>query len=264
MYWRCVHLVSIPAGNQITEKKVATWLLELQGRSTYPIANKHNATVKRGLLENRKSVYSTTENRKVGIDYGITMNKEGEADYKSIISTFTSLSAFMIRSRGAQTLRKAKAAHSENVKYYKKALQERFLIPKSSDLKTCTASDCFYGITGKERDQIIDSTCSIYNDSLMIKIRFLERDIKRSYLEPSLSGLLRPQLSDLPRRLDLEPRDAFISRIKMRAEHLSTIVDVLRVDKTYLDERVLELIAPLSGTTNVGPGKLVSPPDKGG
>jgi hypothetical protein len=147
----------------------------------------------------------------------------------------------MIRQQGANTLRKAKKAHSENVKYYELAMKKRFLIPKHETLESCTSSDCFYGITRYERDQIIESACNIYNESVKVKIRFLERDIKRQYLEPSLVGMLRPQLEDLPRRINLEPKDPFQARIKMRMEHLSAIIDVFRTDKVSLDTRVLAL-----------------------
>jgi hypothetical protein len=190
----------------------------------------------------------------------IGRNEEGEINYKAAISSFASLTTLLIRGKGADTLRKAKIAHTENVKYYKKALQKRFLIPKGKTLDLCTTSNCYSGITGHERDRIIENAVQIYNDSIKVKIRFLERDIKRQYLEPSLIGMLRPQLVDLPRRIDLEPKDAFHSRIKLRMEHLSTIVDVFRTDKCTEDTRVLELLnIPLVGSKKLGP-TVVGPP----
>jgi len=89
----------------------------------------------------------------------------------------------------------------------------------------------YSGLDEKLHVRIIQSALAVYNESMITKVRYLERDLKRMYLDGSNDKtLLRPDLPDLPRPINFERRDRHRERLIYRAKHQLAIIDTLRLD----------------------------------
>lgn len=88
----------------------------------------------------------------------------------------------------------------------------------------------YHGSDNSESGSVLSDVIEEYKTSQTLSIRYLERDIKRLYLEPIDKLLLRPNLLDIPRPIDFKVRDKQQKMLKLRAEHQLTIINFLKVD----------------------------------
>jgi len=126
------------------------------------------------------------------------------------VKAFRQGAALLIRQKFQEDLNVAKAAVEDNLKEFRKAFIAR------SGL-----ADQFSPVMQKAIEEVSkDSTT---------RIRYLERDLKLQFLNPTDKQLLRPNLPDLPRRIDFSKRDGQSERMRYRAEHQRKLVQLLRV-----------------------------------
>jgi hypothetical protein len=125
------------------------------------------------------------------------------------VKAFRQGAALLIKQKFQEDLNVAKAAIQDNLKEFQKAFIAR------SGL-----ADQFTPVMQKAIEEVSkDSTT---------RIRYLERDLKLQFLNPTDKQLLRPNLPDLPRRIDFSKRDVHQNRIRYRAEHQRMLIQLLR------------------------------------
>lgn len=144
------------------------------------------------------------------------------------ISCFRQGAAVLIKQRFQKLLDDAKVAIKDN------ALNFSAHFKKSSGL-----SD--------QSPTVMQTAINEYVNDSQARIRYLERDLKQSYLgstkitkcpetgqeiilriEPSNKTLLRPNLPQVPRLIDFSNRDKHVETLKIRAEHQLSIIEMLR------------------------------------
>jgi hypothetical protein len=124
------------------------------------------------------------------------------------VKAFRQIAALQIKQRFQSDLDEAKMAVQSNKETYLDALET------SSGL-----SDQYKHALREAYNEVIEEQT--------VRIRYLERDLKRLYLSPTDARLLRPNLPDVPRRIDFSSRDMHKRKIVVRAEHQMAIIDVL-------------------------------------
>jgi hypothetical protein len=136
---------------------------------------------------------------------------EGANDARLVesVKAFRQVAALLIKQEFQDSLDAAKAAEEEN----RKEFREHFLVHSG---------------LGDQLTPIVQTALEEVAEGQRTRIRLLERDLKLQYLNPSDRQLLRPNLLDVPRRIDFTQRDGFTQKMKHRAEHQKRIVQVLR------------------------------------
>jgi hypothetical protein len=125
------------------------------------------------------------------------------------VKAFRQGAALLIKQKFQEDLNVAKAAIQENLNEFRKAFIAR------SGL-----ADQFSPVMQKAIEEVSQDSVT--------RIRYLERDLKLQFLNPSDKQLLRPNLPDLPRRIDFSKRDVHQLRLRYRAEHQRMLVQLLR------------------------------------
>lgn len=122
---------------------------------------------------------------------------------------FRQASSFLIKQDFQVQLNAAKAASSDNLKSF------------SNAFKTHSG-------LGDQYTTVIQEAINEYKEDSNTRIRYLERDLKNLYLDPTDKTLLRPNLPDLPRPIDFTRRDKATERMKFQAEHQLRLINFLR------------------------------------
>lgn len=139
--------------------------------------------------------------------------ERGDIEQKHVecIKAFRQAAAILIQQEFQKDLNSAKAAINAN--------KENFV-------------SCFKRSTGlgNQHGSALNSAINEYYESQVIKIRYLERDMKSLYLNPTDKLLLRPNLLDLPRLICFNKRDKHINKLIFRAKHQNNIINLLRFD----------------------------------
>jgi hypothetical protein len=126
------------------------------------------------------------------------------------IKAFRQAAAMLIKQRFQDDLNAAKAALESNLKEFEAQFRAR------SGL-------------GDQYSPVMQTAIEQVRTDSRTSIRYLERDLKLLFLNPSDKQLLRPNLVDMPRRIDFSNRDAHKLRLKYRAEHQKYLIQLLRV-----------------------------------
>jgi hypothetical protein len=135
-----------------------------------------------------------------------TVNEESLVES---VKAFRQGSALLIKQKFQEDLNVAKAALESNSLEFQKAFKAH------SGL-----ADQFTPVMQTAIQEVLEDSRT--------RIRYLERDLKLQFLNPSDKSLLRPNLPDLPRRIDFSIRDKGLERLRYRGEHLKSIIGLLR------------------------------------
>jgi hypothetical protein len=136
-------------------------------------------------------------------------NPGNEARLVESVSAFRQAAALLIRQRFQEDLTVAKAAIESNRNEFQKAFVAR------SGL-----NDQFTPVMQTAIEEVAADSRT--------RIRYLERDLKLQFLNPTDTSLLRPNLPDLPRRIDFSKRDKRDQVMRYRAEHQRQLIQLLR------------------------------------
>jgi len=147
----------------------------------------------------------------VGLSGRSTCLLRGESKDRLVeaVVAFRQAAAFLIRQEFQNSLDTAKAAVLDNAKNFGVA---------------------FIELSGLDEryTSVIQTAINEYRSDRNTRIRYLERDLKNLYLSPTDKSLLRPNLPDLPRRIDFSRKDKMVERLKFRATHQLNIRALLR------------------------------------
>jgi hypothetical protein len=125
------------------------------------------------------------------------------------VKGFRQGAAFLIKQKFQEDLNVAKAAIESNLKEFRLAFIARS------------------GLADQFMPVMQTAVEEVSTDS-RTRIRYLERDLKLQYLNPTDKQLLRPNLPDMPRRIDFSKRDAHQTKLRYRAAHQRKLVQLLR------------------------------------
>jgi hypothetical protein len=187
---KCKLLITVPYGTEISVEDLAKFSLDLSGRSDCFL--------------------------KIG-----NTNRQVEA-----VKAFRQAAAVLIQQSFQKLLDDSKQAVEQNVKAF-----------SASFLKQSGLADHF--------TPIMHVAINEYTEDGMLRVRYLERDLKKTYLggtsiqkgpsgpisinvSPSDKVLLRPNLPQLPRRINFSLREKHVQQLKFRAEHQLGIIELLR------------------------------------
>jgi hypothetical protein len=145
----------------------------------------------------------------MGRSFCLLENLGSEDRLEEAVKAFRQGASTLIRQRFQDDLNGAKAALKENLNEFR------------SQFKTRS------GLADKFTQTMSQAMEEVAKDS-ETKIRYLERDLKLMFLNPSDKSLLRPNLPDLPRRIDFSKRDKQTERMRFRAEHQKLLIQLLR------------------------------------
>lgn len=124
------------------------------------------------------------------------------------IKAFQQAASFLIRQRFETDLDQAKRAISHNNESYKIALKQ------------------WPGLVD-QNPSVLNAMVNEVQEESTVRIRYLERDLKRLYLQPTNKGLLRPNLPDIPRFTDFKKSNSNIDKLRVRAEHQLNLINLL-------------------------------------
>jgi hypothetical protein len=125
------------------------------------------------------------------------------------VKGFRQGAAFLIKQKFQEDLNVAKAAIESNLKEFRLAFKARS------------------GLADQFMPVMQTAVEEVSTDS-RTRIRYLERDLKLQYLNPTDKQLLRPNLPDLPRKIDFSNRDVHQVKLRYRADHQRKLVQLLR------------------------------------
>jgi hypothetical protein len=188
-FWKCKLLMTVPYGTEITVESLAKFTLGLTGRSDCFLKGDRNRQVES-------------------------------------VKAFRQAAAVLVQQSFQKLLDDSKLAIDENVK----AFSASFL--KESGLVDQTTP-------------IVQTAINEYKDDSTLRIRYLERDLKRTFMagtvqvegpsgptietvSPSDKILLRPNLPQLPRKINFSLREKHMLQLRFRAEHQLSIIQLLR------------------------------------
>jgi hypothetical protein len=138
------------------------------------------------------------------------LSSRGSADNQvESVKAFRQGAALLIKQNFQQSLEDAKKAIPENVQRF--AAEFR----KSSGL-------------GDQYSQVMQAAIEEFTTDSRTRIRYLERDLKLQFLNPTDRQLLRPHLIEVPRLIDFTQRDKALTRLRFRAIHQRQIIQMLR------------------------------------
>lgn len=147
--------------------------------------------------------------QQMGRSFCLLSGTGNEERFVESVKAFRQAASFLIKQKFQEELNVAKAAISTNLEEFRKAFIAR------SGL-----ADQF--------TQVMQTAIEEVSTDSNTRIRYLERDLKLQYLNPTDKQLLSPNLPDLPRRIDFSNRDRHLERLKYRAEHQRMLVQLLR------------------------------------
>lgn len=125
------------------------------------------------------------------------------------VKAFRQAAALLIKQKFQDDLNVAKAAIESNQKEFRLAFKAHS------------------GLADQFTQAMQTAIEEVVKDSVT-RVRYLERDLKLLFLDPTDRSLLRPNLPDVPRRIDFSKRDGHTERMKYRAEHQRLLVQLLR------------------------------------
>lgn len=137
------------------------------------------------------------------------LKREDRDSLVEAVVAFRQAAAYLIRQEFQNSLDTAKAAVQSNNKDFDVAFTE---LSGLDDQYT----------------SVIQTAIREYCTDRNTRIRYLERDLKNLYLNPTDKSLLRPNLPDLPRPIDFRRRDKMTERLLFRATHQLNIGLLLR------------------------------------
>jgi len=187
---RCILLMSIPYGTDISVESLVKFVLNHTGRSDCFL-------------------------------------QVGETDrYVEVMKTFRQAATILIQQSFQKLLDESKAAVLLNAERFSAEFR------KSSGLSDHSPS-------------VMQTAINEYTEGSMLRIRYLERDLKRAYLggvkvihdpkgdyvvptTPSNKNLLRPNFPQIPRKINFSKREKHVEQIKFRATHHFGIINMLK------------------------------------
>jgi hypothetical protein len=178
-------LMLVPHGSNVTPENIAHFCAQIQGRNYCLLGNQGQRYRQMGLTQ--------TE-----VEQALAQEREGKL--VEGLNAFRQAASFLIKQRFQSELTAAKAAVDENKVEYLKQLR------------------LHGGLVG-QYDDVMQAAYQEVISEQVVRIRYLERDLKRLYLQPTDEMLLRPNLLEVPRRIDFSKRDGHQERLRMRAKH---------------------------------------------
>jgi len=157
------------------------------------------------------------------------------------VKVFRQISALIIRQSFQKTLYSSKDAARENEEMFRTHFLERSNL--CSEIHTSA----------------IEYSLNLYSESQTVKVRYLERDLKNVFLKCNDRLLLRPNLLDIPRKLDFSQRDKYRNLSLFRTNHLKQVIRVLDKsrDNNVTDIRVIQEYGYLNGIISFRPNVYV-------
>jgi hypothetical protein len=202
-------LFSVPYGTEISLEELATFVCNTTGRSTCGLQSRtkevRNKPVYKFLRVNksRNKLYKF-------IPYELESQKEeNRLRLVEAVTAFRQAAALLIRQEFQKSLDDAKFAHFENLKDFNAHFRTAFIA--AGVLKSSGSYDQYHSV--------IQTALSEYSEDSFVRCRNLEKDLKLLYLNPTDKLLLRPNLPDIPRRIDFRQRDEMIQKLRYRATH---------------------------------------------
>jgi hypothetical protein len=144
-----------------------------------------------------------------GRSFCLLSSKGNDSGLVESVKAFRQGASLLIKQKFQEELNAAKLAVEENLKDFE------------------TQFKLHSGLSGHSAQAMQQAIQEVRDDSVT-RIRFLERDLKLQYLNPTDKSLLRPNLPDVPRRIDFSQRDTHLVRRRYRALHQKALIGLLR------------------------------------
>jgi hypothetical protein len=139
----------------------------------------------------------------------LSRRKDNTERHVEAVMAFRQAAALLIKQSFQDDLNAAKAAIEFNLKEFQRQFNLRS------------------GLVD-QFTQAMQTAVKEFQEDSTTRIRFLERDLKLAYLKPTDKQLLRPNMLDVPRRINFAERDSHTQKMRFRAKHQKMLCQLLR------------------------------------